>query len=70
MTASLVNNHPDTGQAKVTAREIKAALALRGLTIRDLALHLGYSRQTVSQAIHRGHSRGMVAKIRTYLNLP
>lgn len=48
---------------------IKTELAARDLSVKALALQLGYARETVSRSIHKGSNPQLLARIRRKLGV-
>lgn len=51
------------------ARSVKVALIQRGMKIKDLAVELGLSRNTVSLAVNSGIYQPTQIKIKEFLNI-
>lgn len=50
-------------------RQVKAALALKGLTQQDLAEQIGASRVAVNRSLTHGLNRGVLRRILTLLDI-
>lgn len=52
------------------ANLVKAKMALRGMTQKDLAREISAARGTVNRAIKHGLNRGVLSRIRRLLDIP